>query len=509
MKLNNIVIVGGGSAGFITATTLIRLFPNKKITLIESPKIPTTGVGESTTAHFKSWLSMVGIKDTDFMKECDSTYKFGIRFTDFYKKDSTYFDYPFGSGNSNINSNSWHMKKSLNKNTSVNDYAETFYTSALMMKHNKITDTCTGFDYKMDTGYQIDAVKFANWLRDKICIPEKINYIKQTIKDIKINDDGIEYLLLDDDNKIYGDLFIDCTGFSSLLLGKTMKEEFVSYENILPNNSAWTAHLKYKNKKKELVPYTNCTAIENGWVWNTPLWNSIGTGYVYSDKYVDDTLALKEFKKHLSDNKHDIESLSFKNIKVRTGVYKRLFVKNVCAIGLSAGFIEPLESTGLLAIHEYVLYLTSLMERDDISQWDKDAYNYSCRHFFNIWAHFVALHFSLSLREDTNYWKDIKNKSIIQDENTIYQDTLHPLIFNKIYNNYFPQNSGMHFIATGMNWNPINTNVVKYANKQHDFDFNVFNDEIKQIDKHKSTIYDEVKKGKTLEEFMIKTIYSD
>ena len=124
MKLNNIVIVGGGSAGFITATTLIRLFPNKKITLIESPKIPTTGVGE--------------IKDTDFMKECDSTYKFGIRFTDFYKKDSTYFDYPFGSGNSNINSNSWHMKKSLNKNTSVNDYAETFYTSALMMKHNKI-----------------------------------------------------------------------------------------------------------------------------------------------------------------------------------------------------------------------------------------------------------------------------------------------------------------------------------------------------------------------------------
>lgn len=507
MKLNNIVIVGGGSAGFITATTLIRLFPNKKITLIESPKIPTVGVGESTTAHFKSWLSLVGIKDSDFMKECDATYKFGIRFTDFYKKDSTYFDYPFGKYNANFQANTWHVKKSIKKDTNVNDYAETFYTSGLIMKHNKIVKKCDGFDYKTDTGYQIDAVKFANWLRDNICIPEKVNYIKQTITNATVNDDGIEFLLLDDNTKIYGDLFIDCTGFSSLLLGKTMKEEFVSYEDMLPNNSAWTAHLSYKNKKRELVTYTNCTAIENGWVWNTPLWNSIGTGYVYSDKHVDDKLALEEFKKHLSKNKHDIKSLSFNNIKFRTGVYKRLFVKNVCAIGLSAGFIEPLESTGLLAIHEYILYLILLMDRDEISQWDKDTYNYSCRNFFNIWADFVALHFSLSLREDTNYWKDIKNKGITNDQNTIYQNTLHPLMFDKIYNNGYNTNSGMHFIATGMNWNPINVNSIKYANKDPNFNFKIFDDDIKSISDHKENIYNQIKNGETLEEFMSKTIY--
>ena len=107
-----------------------------------------------------------------------------------------------------------------------------------------------------------------------------------------------------------------------------MKEPFESYSDMLPNDSAWATKLKYKNKKKELVPYTNCTAIENGWVWNIPLWARIGTGYVYSSKFVDDDTALKEFKKHLGQ-----EDLEFKKIKMRVGIHKRVWGKNVVAIG--------------------------------------------------------------------------------------------------------------------------------------------------------------------------------
>ena len=142
-------------------------------------------------------------------------------------------------------------------------------------------------------------------------------------------------------------MYIDCTGFKSLLLDKTLKEPFESYADLLPNDSAWATKLNYKNKEKELVSYTNCTAIENGWVWNIPLWSRIGTGYVYSSKFVDDETALKQFKKHL--NNEDIEA---HNIKMRVGIHNRLWVKNVVAIGLSAGFIEPLESNGLFTVHE-------------------------------------------------------------------------------------------------------------------------------------------------------------
>ena len=153
------------------------------------------------------------------------------------------------------------------------------------------------------------------------------------------------------DSKVKADLFIDCTGFSALLIDKALKEPFESFEDVLPNNSAWATKMPYKNKKKELVGYTNCTAIDNGWVWNIPLWSRIGSGYVYSDKYISDDDALLQFQKHIKKG----DELEYKHIKMRTGIHKRTWVKNVCAIGLSAGFIEPLESNGLYTVHEFLL----------------------------------------------------------------------------------------------------------------------------------------------------------
>ena len=168
---------------------------------------------------------------------------------------------------------------------------------------------------------------------------DNMNNIKEHIQTIEQDKDGIASL----NGKHKANLYIDCTGFKSLLLGQNLKEEFINYSDRLPNDSAWATKIEYKDKEKQLVPYTHCTAIDNGWVWTIPLWSRIGTGYVYSSQFVDDDTALKQFKKFLKT-----DQLDFKKIKMKVGIHKRLWVKNVCAIGLAAGFIEPLESNGLL-----------------------------------------------------------------------------------------------------------------------------------------------------------------
>jgi tryptophan halogenase len=221
---------------------------------------------------------------------------------------------------------------------------------------------------------------------------------------------------------------------------------------MLPNDSAWATRIKYKDKEKELVPYTNCTAIENGWVWNIPLWSRIGTGYVYSSKFVDDETALKEFKKHLGQ-----EDLEFKNIKMRVGIHNRLWVKNVVAIGLSAGFIEPLESNGLFTVHEFLLKLVQNLQRDKISQWDRDNFTFQCKHLFRGFSEFVALHYALSHRNDTLYWKNCFNKSweksLINLE-PVGVSGINRAVWQRTYDFNLGSIGGLHCIAAGMHWSP-------------------------------------------------------
>ena len=224
-----------------------------------------------------------------------------------------------------------------------------------------------------------------------------------------------------------------------------LKEPFNDYSSLLPNDSAWATNLKYTNKEKQIKPYTNCTAIDNGWVWNIPSWNKIGTGYVYSSSFVSDDNALKEFTKYLGH-----ENLDFKKIKMRVGIHNRIFVKNVCAIGLSAGFIEPLESNGLLSVHEFLMKLKPILKRKNISQWDRDTFNVSCKEFFDQFAEFVAYHYALSHRRDTPYWKAINEKSFY-DNRIIDTELKQNMYALNNRDQYFRSDTGAHYISTGMN----------------------------------------------------------
>jgi hypothetical protein len=480
-KINKVVIVGGGSAGWMSASTLISQFPEKEIVVIESPNVPIIGVGESTIGGINDWVNLVGIDRNDFMHHTDASYKLSIRFTDFYKKGSGSFHYPFGYPDTSGNiaqKNDWYFKKFLIPETQIDDYANCMYPNMSLVNQNKIFKNEDGrlpnFNFYRDTAFHFDATKFSIWLRDKFCKPKGVKHIQAEVKDVITNEDGVEYLLLDSGEKITADLFIDCTGFKSILLAGALKEPFnSSYQEMLPNNSAWATRISYTDKEKQLVSYTDCHAIENGWVWNIPLWSRIGTGYVYSDKYISDEDALEEFKDHLKFKGNSVDDLEFKNIKMRVGIHDRIWVKNVAAIGLSAGFIEPLESSGLYTVHEFLFKLVRTLGRDKdgyVNQFDKDAYNFTCQSQFKGFAQFVALHYALSHRDDTEYWRSV-GKRVYSKE--VEYPNYRPGVDNFIdaivqkFNDYQYSHtfSGLHCILTGLNCFPID----KYSLKSFDY----------------------------------------
>ena len=518
-KLKKILIVGGGSAGWMSAATMIRKFPNLDITLIESPNIPTVGVGESTIGGIRLWTNWLGIDDKEFLKHTDGSYKLSIKFTDFYRKGDGGFHYPFGGPNLEGNSagvNDWWIKKFHLPDTPNSDYATSHYPQMALVNENKCffnNEKDIPFRFKKDTAFHFDATKFSNWLRDHYCLPRGVKHIKENVDTIEKNDEGI----LSINGKHTADLYIDCTGFKSLLLDKTLHEPFESYSDMLPNNSAWATRISYTDKEKQLETYTNCTAIENGWVWNIPLWSRIGTGYVYSDKFVNDDEALEQFKNHLRKNGNNTDNLEFKNIKMRVGLHKRLWVKNVVAIGLSAGFIEPLESNGLFTVHEFLIKLIKNLNRENISQWDRDTFSYDCRILFRNFAEFVAMHYAMSNRDDTEYWKNNLNKEWCNDLIEYKRDLRNGFvqaIFDKTHTNYFNHNEGLHCIAAGMNWSPIDKDYIDYINSHLDDNetlerLQTEKNIIEKLNKKCEVWKNSVKNKPSLYEFLKENIYND
>lgn len=484
-KINSIVIVGGGSSGWITASTLIHSFPNKQITLIESPNHSIIGVGESTQATITLWAQALGIDHEDFMRYTDASYKMSIRFKNFNKKEDNGFHYPFGRvylENTKYATKDWYMKKLKYPETDNSDYCNSFYSQMSLINSNKINlnryEIFDNFNFYRDSAYHFDAVKFGIWLKEKYCLPRGVKYLQKEIVEIKTDDDGISSLVFEDGTDFSADLYIDCTGFKSMLLEGAMGIEFESISDRLPCNKAWAVQIPYVDKEKEIENFTNCTALGYGWVWNTPLWSRIGTGYVYSDKFTTDEEALEEFKNHLKNKIEPIyaperitEDLKFRNITMKTGIHKKLWEKNVVAIGLSAGFIEPLESNGLYTSHEFVTLLCKVLSKEKINGLDKQIFNRNSRDIFFGFMNFVEMHYTMSQRNDTDFWKYMTSMEIDFDKFNSYKQILDT---RKSYGPEFETESGVHCIATGQGYTNFN-NISKtlYDSSKSDTNFDL------------------------------------
>lgn len=476
--VNKIIIVGGGSAGWMSAAVLSARFPDKEIALVESPDVPIIGVGESTLGTINQFLTILGLHDKDWMEYCHATYKMAIKFSHFSDKNETFY-YPFGvkdQQNCTTGITDWYIKKTLHPDTPVNDFYESFYSVMPFIYDSKIYDNADGqlpgFSFKNDVAYHMDATLFGQFLKEKFCLPRGVVYINQHIDNIEVDSTGsIDSLVLHNGDSISADLYLDCTGFQSLLLEKTLKTEFTSFSDVLPNNRAWTTHLPYVDKLKEMENVTDCKAIENGWVWNIPLYNRIGTGYVFCNKFITDDEALEEFKRHLDSdlmtvpNPERSKDLTFKLINIKNGVHEKCWNKNVVGVGLSYGFIEPLESTGLLSVQEILLRLCETLSYRTVNQIHKDNFNYIVHGIMDGFKSFVAYHYTLSARRDTAYWRHVT-------EEIVMEPRMHDPVMKELPNQVVematrllqshnvpgdPHMGGMPDILVGMHTLPTNT----------------------------------------------------
>ena len=454
MRINKIIIVGGGTSGWFTATTLAYKFPRLDITLIESREIPTIGVGESTLNHINYFFNVLDLEDNEWMKECDATYKASIEFENFYK-NGTRFQYPFGfistppnldSGVGIYSVDEWFNLKSAYPNEiKAEDFVNYFSFNGLLANYNRMAnEEVYNFSFKRDIAYHFDAEKFAKFLQKKYCA--NVTHYIATIEDVGVSENGIEYVRVDD-NKLTADLYIDCSGFNSLLIEQKLKVPFIEFESLI-NDSAIAARIPY-NEKETIRNTTLCTAVDNGWIWNIPLWNRYGSGYVFSSKFADFDSIENEFRKKTS-YEGDIKRISF-----RHGYHEKAFYKNVYTVGLSYGFIEPLESTGLLTVHENILALITLLGKHDchINNIDKEMLNYFCETYIRNMSDFVGYHYAFSKKDDTDYWNEVTN-NISYNPIDLYQD----ILFNKKYNTF----GGLLFILIGMNYSPTSIDDLKW-----------------------------------------------
>lgn len=467
-NIQKITVVGGGSAGWMTAAILIKCLPDVEINVIESPDHPIIGVGESTLQTIKEYCAILDIDEKDFMQFTDGSYKLSIKFTDFSDIGDGGFHYPFGTPyfeNDIDGMRDWMIKKALYPGTHNSDFVRSYYPSAALFETNKFSNNLSGkfknYNPKYFAAYHFDATKFGLWLKERYCLPKGVNLLATTVDQIDQDENGISALRLTDGTVHKADLYVDCTGFRSLLLGEALQEPFISYSDMLPNNRAWATRVPYKDKEKELEPFTNCKAIGNGWVWNIPVWSRLGTGYVYSDRFIDPEDAKEEYKQHLMSDRmviprtrEEVDALEFKDIKMRVGIHRRTFVKNVVAIGLSAGFIEPLESNGLFSVHTFLEKLITILIPRTVTQYDRDTYNTATKGLFQNFAEFVALHYACSNRNDTEYWRAnadrVYDKGMSDLEPTVsvgffdFQD-------QRMFTGKLDKKAGITWVATGLN----------------------------------------------------------
>lgn len=412
MHTRKVVIVGGGSSGWIAAAYLQKalnvegLSTKVDITLIESPDIPRISVGEATIPNIRHLLQVIGINEMEFMKATDATFKQSIKYTNWVHKDNSFYHHPFSRV----------RKQPLD--FSAQDWLESDQKIPFMESCSEQPIICEmnlaplmlqpwNMGAPLTYAYHMNAQKFADFLRD-VSIPRGVKHILANVTDIQMkNDELIKSVDTDTGLSIEADLFVDCTGFRAKLIEEKLNVGWEDHSQWLLCDKAITMHVPYdKYYPGKIRPYTSATALSNGWVWDIPMQNQRSIGYVHSSAFIGQDDAEKELRAYQGGNTEELDS---RTIYFKVGRREQNWKGNCVAIGLSGGFIEPLESTGLylsdlgaVALAEYFPYTD-----DDL---DSMAFRYNrilSNRFYEI-LDFINMHYCLTKRTDTEFWKAVQ-----------------------------------------------------------------------------------------------------
>lgn len=421
-RVDKIAVVGGGSAGWLTAAYLAKHFQCSRkgavqVTLIESSDVGTIGVGEATIPTIRKTLNFLGIDEPAFMRETSATFKQAIRFDDWLhlptkeNRNSFYhaFQKPMNVRGQNLAAY-WILGREKHKKSFLDFAFSQGQVCEAGLGPFNIGDKPgpQGLNY----AYHFDAGQFATLLQrygTERGVVHRIGHVTEVI----LSEDGsIEKLKVKDAEDLEADLFFDCTGFAGHLIEKTLKSPFLDQTPMLFCDRAVTVQVPYEDERAPIKPFTTSTAKSNGWVWEIGLDKRCGIGHVYSSRHIDDDAAEKVLREYVGPRG---DELMPRKLEMRIGYREKPWVKNCIALGLSSGFVEPLESTGINQVEVSLNRMTSMFTRSGDLEFMAENYNKQMTEWYELTFDFIKLHYCTSRRDDTNFWIENRLPETISD----------------------------------------------------------------------------------------------
>ena len=425
-----VVIVGGGSAGWLTAGIIAaRHNPlcddgqGVKVILLESPDVANLGVGEGTWPTMRDTLRQIGLSEVDFLRSCDVSFKQGSQFINWQRGEGESYYHPFvppgGYGSINLAAHWLQRRGDSNFADSVCPQGK-ICDLGLAPKTPQTPEYAFGLNY----GYHLNAGKFVELLQrhcvEKLGVEHQLGHVDQVLS---AENGDIAALSLKNGDEIYADLFVDCTGFAALLIGKHYNVPFVSQRDCLFNDTALAVQANHASEDTPIASCTKSTAQSSGWVWDIALPTRRGIGHVFSSQHVSLEKAEDELQRYLdADPALAKDQPSPRKITFQPGHRETFWYKNCVAVGVSAGFVEPLEASALVLIEKSAEFISNNLPQD------RSAMRVVAKRFNDIigkyWVDiidFLKLHYVLSERTDSDYWREHSESGTIPES---LQDSL-------------------------------------------------------------------------------------